>query len=204
MKSRSFDGFKVGIVAACRGPMDFRMVRERAYDEGGTKRGCWTQLMFTYWRHVCRHGAVTRGPQTRAGGFYFPLSPVRMRARARVYTCVSMRIVKRGCVMYMYTGMRACVWRGRRVVKQVAPKPRPWAVAVKYCGCFKNRSNPSRRYFPSSWRTRRGACPISREELVGKYSCSENIHRTKRRIFSLNNLIFGKRIYLLNKNRDKF
>lgn len=75
-KSRSFDGFKVGIVAACPGPMDFRMVRERAYDEGGTKRGCWTQLMFTYWRHVCRHGAVTRGPQTRAGGwFYFPLSP---------------------------------------------------------------------------------------------------------------------------------
>ena len=29
---------------------------------------------------------------------------------------------------------------GRRVGKQVAPKPQPWAVAVKYCGCFKNRS----------------------------------------------------------------
>lgn len=28
----------------------------------------------------------------------------------------------------------------RRVGKQVAPKPQPWAVAVKYCGCFKNRS----------------------------------------------------------------
>lgn len=76
----------------------------------------------------------------------------------RVCLCIRMRV----CV-------RACVWRGRRVVKQVAPKPRPWAVAVKYCGCFKNRSNPSRRYFPSSWRTSRGASyPISREELVGK------------------------------------
>lgn len=40
IESRNFDGFRVGIVAACRGPMDFRMVRERAYDEGGTKRGC--------------------------------------------------------------------------------------------------------------------------------------------------------------------
>lgn len=175
MKSRSFDGFKVGIVAACPGPMDFRMVRERAYDEGGTKRGCWTQLMFTYWRHVCRHGAVTRGPQTRAGGwFYFPLSPVRVRGYASRETRMCLCI----CV-------RVCVWRGRRVVKQVAPKPRPWAVAVKYCGCFKNRSNPSRRYFPSSWRTRRGACPVSREELVGKYSYLEkNPSCEKKDIFS--------------------
>lgn len=96
-------GFKVGIVAACRGPMDFRMVRERAYDEGGTKRGCWTQLMFTYWRHVCRHGAVTRGPQTRAGGwFYFSLSLLCVCVDARVY----MRVAKRGCV---YTYMCADV-----------------------------------------------------------------------------------------------
>jgi len=37
---------------------------------------------------------------------------------------------------------RVCAWQvGARVVKQVAPKPRPWAVAVKYCGCFKNRSD---------------------------------------------------------------
>lgn len=35
---------------------------------------------------------------------------------------------------------RGRVGGGRRVGKQVAPKPQPWAVAVKYCGCFKNRS----------------------------------------------------------------
>lgn len=77
--------------------------------------------------------------------------------RACIYVCREVRV----CV---------CVERGRRVVKQVAPKPRPWAVAVKYCGCFKNRSNPSRRYFPS-FLTNKARCayPISREELAGKY-----------------------------------
>lgn len=38
-------------------------------------------------------------------------------------------------------GARREVGGGRRVGKQVAPKPQPWAVAVKYCGCFKNRSS---------------------------------------------------------------
>lgn len=70
--------------------------------------------MFTYWRRVCRHGAVTRGPQTRVGGFYFPLAAVRVRMHMRVYARARV-------------GASRETWvcgGGRRVVKQVAPKPR--------------------------------------------------------------------------------
>lgn len=70
-------------------------------------------------------------PQTRADGFL----PSRRRRRRRP-------------PLDMREGRR-------RVVKQVAPKPRPWAVAVKYCGCFKNRStlhSPLLLPSPSSFR----------------------------------------------------
>lgn len=57
---------------------------------------------------------------------------------------------------------RGRVGGGRRVGKQVAPKPQPWAVAVKYCGCFKNRSfHPRSPPSPGPAIFRRNTLPIN-------------------------------------------
>ena len=61
-----------------------------------------------------------------------------------VCVCVCVCDVSRETYMYVCVNVRVYVRGGRRVVKQVPPKPRSWAVAVKYCGYFKNRSNPPR------------------------------------------------------------
>lgn len=87
--------------------------------------------MFTYWWRVCRHGAVTVD-RRRASRSRFPLSTSLLCSRVRTRRAV-LRVRVCRCVERKVGG-------GRRVGKQVAPKPQPWAVAVKYCGCFKNRS----------------------------------------------------------------
>lgn len=65
-------------------------------------------------------------------------------ADARVDSTSLFRPLAYACARVHACWLRVGAWRrvggGRRVGKQVAPKPQPWAVAVKYCGCFKNRS----------------------------------------------------------------
>lgn len=79
-------------------------------------------------------------------------------------------------------------------MKQVVPKPRPWAVAVKYCGYFKNRSNPpqplvSRLLGEQDALT---ILPFAKDSTENTATAKVDLPPQKKEIHVSNNFIFGK------------
>lgn len=143
--SRRFDSLGIEAVAACRGPLDFRMVRKRAtrVEQSEGVEHNWCSLIGGVSAGMVQLLMDRRRAPVDSTSLFLSCMCVWCESW-NAYVCVIVRVYVRG---------------GRRVVKQVAPKPRLWTVAVKYCGYFKNRSNPSCA-FSSLLLNEQGALPI--------------------------------------------